>query len=661
MCKITEKRFLIPKWNPNNDGKDSIDPQTDCQQYVLSQVVYMVYLIAVGAICLAFTSQVTAATYYVDVMGGNDDNNGLSPSMAWASIGKVNDFVFLDGDTVCLKRGEVYRDEPVRVYHLPDNFTLRDYGSGPKPWINGNIVRPISIEPSSRKDNLVIMNIDISGQDWFSGKSTNLSVDNINNLIIDGVIGDGYKGRSGFTIGKNAITIRGGCIGDIEIKNCSLENWGLRDLLSPPRDYMGITILKVTNANTTIFIHNNIIHNISADAIHLHNNNVSAYIFENTLYNCGEDCIDLKGSSNNEIHNNELYREPGFVGDGGSGSGGWPTLIDLHEYEGMVARNNIIRDNYFHGGDVAAIKPYRVDGLDIYRNTIEYSAIAMRIGNYCKDVHFFNNIVRGTYLFENNAYSGTKIHDNIFHESFIDMKSCNQTDIRNNIIYSYNPDLYLLTYTHGTFPTVTCNLWHNPESEKRILWKKVRYDVSDYNLWLPDHPGDLFYDPLFADRSFLRFAWEEFPQTIDIQEGFETGDFSVLSWFNKRNWFIDDHNPHTGVFSARSMPIADRESCSMGFIFDAKEDFFIEFACKTSTEAEYDFLRFYIDGTVTGSWSGDMEWTQVAYKIEPGAHEFRWEYAKDVNVSSLDDSVWVDDISLFLAGELEPAGDSEQQ
>ena len=99
----------------------------------------------------------------------------------------------------------------------------------------------------------------------------------------------------------------------------------------------------------------------------------------------------------------------------------------------------------------------------------------------------------------------------------------------------------------------------------------------------------------------------------------------------------------------------------MGFIFDAKDDFLIDFACKTSTEAKFDFLRFYIDGTVAGSWSGHMEWTQVAYKVEPGAHEFRWEYAKDVSVSSLDDSVWVDDISLFVNGSLEPAGDSEQQ
>ena len=127
MCKITDRCFLIPKWNPNNDGKDGIDLQTDCLRCVLSQVVCMVCLLAVGMICLAFATQVTAATYYVDAMGGNDDNDGLSPSTAWASIGKVNDFVFLDGDTVCLKRGEVYSDEPVRVHSFTSFAVKRIY------------------------------------------------------------------------------------------------------------------------------------------------------------------------------------------------------------------------------------------------------------------------------------------------------------------------------------------------------------------------------------------------------------------------------------------------------------------------------------------------------------------------------------------------------
>ena len=84
----------------------------------------------------------------------------------------------------------------------------------------------------------ILVNLDISGQGWAPTKSTNISIRNVNGLLIDGVVGDGHRGWDGTTLPKNAIAAGENCSGRIEIKNCHLENWGPLDLLSGALDYV---------------------------------------------------------------------------------------------------------------------------------------------------------------------------------------------------------------------------------------------------------------------------------------------------------------------------------------------------------------------------------------------------------------------------------------
>jgi len=51
-------------------------------------------------------SDAWSATYYVDATNGNDANNGLSPSIPWKTIAKVNTSSFKPGDQILIKRGE---------------------------------------------------------------------------------------------------------------------------------------------------------------------------------------------------------------------------------------------------------------------------------------------------------------------------------------------------------------------------------------------------------------------------------------------------------------------------------------------------------------------------------------------------------------------------
>ena len=70
----------------------------------------------------------------------------------------------------------------------------------------------------------------------------------------------------------------------------------------------------------------------------------------------------------------------------------------------------------------------------------------------------------------------------------------------------------------------------------------------------------------------------------------------------------------------------------------------MSFYYKVSSESNYDKLHFKIDGVEKNNWSGEVSWAQASYALTPGSHELRWEYSKDVSVSSGSDCAWIDNV-----------------
>ena len=65
-----------------------------------------------------------------------------------------------------------------------------------------------------------------------------------------------------------------------------------------------------------------------------------------------------------------------------------------------------------------------------------------------------------------------------------------------------------------------------------------------------------------------------------------------------------------------------------------------------SSEANYDFLIFYIDDEEQERWSGDLWWSEHSYQITPGQHTYKWEYVKDHSVDYGSDCACIDYITL---------------
>ena len=90
-------------------------------------------------LCLALSSVAFATTYYVDSVGGNDNNTGTSQSTPWQNLTKVNTVTFTAGDQILLKCGSVWNGQQLypKGSGTSGNPILVDmYGTGSKPLIN---------------------------------------------------------------------------------------------------------------------------------------------------------------------------------------------------------------------------------------------------------------------------------------------------------------------------------------------------------------------------------------------------------------------------------------------------------------------------------------------------------------------------------------------
>ena len=130
-------------------------------------------------------------------------------------------------------------------------------------------------------------------------------------------------------------------------------------------------------------------------------------------------------------------------------------------------------------------------------------------------------------------------------------------------------------------------------------------------------------------------------------EGFETGDFSTFDWHSASPiyaWEVVTQNPYEGSYCAKSSAISDYETSALYITLDIATESEISFFYKVSSESNYDKLYFKIDGTERGNWSGEVSWTQATYQLTPGRHELRWEYSKDVSMTSGSDCAWIDNV-----------------
>ncbi len=140
-----------------------------------------------------------------------------------------------------------------------------------------------------------------------------------------------------------------------------------------------------------------------------------------------------------------------------------------------------------------------------------------------------------------------------------------------------------------------------------------------------------------------------------VLEDFESASFAVFPWeqVGAAPWQIAS-SPYEGSWCAQSGSITHNEQSQLVLTVDIQSADDISFYYKVSSESNYDYLRFYIDGVEQASWSGTVDWSLGTYPVSVGTHTFMWAYTKDGSVDTGSDCAWIDYI-VFPALGLPPA------
>lgn len=132
----------------------------------------------------------------------------------------------------------------------------------------------------------------------------------------------------------------------------------------------------------------------------------------------------------------------------------------------------------------------------------------------------------------------------------------------------------------------------------------------------------------------------------DATEDFETGDFTKFDWQfdGDAGWLTTTSTVNQGSYSAVNDSVDDSETTSLIIELDILNSGSVSFYKKVSSEENWDYLRFFIDGVEQGSWSGEVDWSFESFDVTNGQHVFEWQYSKDGSVSDGNDCAWIDDI-----------------
>jgi Carboxypeptidase regulatory-like domain/Secretion system C-terminal sorting domain len=133
-------------------------------------------------------------------------------------------------------------------------------------------------------------------------------------------------------------------------------------------------------------------------------------------------------------------------------------------------------------------------------------------------------------------------------------------------------------------------------------------------------------------------------------EGFESGNFMQFPWIMQGNlpWTISTDLPFYGTYCAKSGAILDNQESILSMTLNVTTAGDLSFAHRVSSEADWDFLEFYIDDVMEGMWSGITDWSfpgSNVYPIEVGTHVFKWRFMKDAGAAGGEDCAWIDHIT----------------
>ncbi len=149
--------------------------------------------------------------------------------------------------------------------------------------------------------------------------------------------------------------------------------------------------------------------------------------------------------------------------------------------------------------------------------------------------------------------------------------------------------------------------------------------------------------PSKSDESATNFSITADP----LGDALDTNDLGLV-WSTSGDlpWFLQTTTTQDGVDAAQSGAITHSQTSSMQTTIAGPGT--LTFWWKVSSELNYDFLRFFLNGVEqTGSLariSGNIDWVRKTVNIPTGNNVVEWRYTKDGSVDGNANTAWVDQL-----------------
>ena len=437
-------------------------------------------------------SAALGATYYVDSVNGNDNNNGTSAATAWRTFTKVNSVTFQAGDEILLKAGCVWNDTmlwPKGSGSAGNPIVIDMYDTGAKPVINGNYANLQAVYLYNQQyweiSNLEVTNWNPGGKTEIRGIAVigeDVGVLNhvyVRNCIIHDINGarlvGGDKGKCNAGIyydcwgGSvkthwNDVLIEGNTIYNVDMTGIKVWNGAWFGWKCHERDY-----------HTNVVVRNNCVDNIGGDGITPHMC-IAPLVEYNVASRCRQRAegaayvaIWTYEADDAVVQYNEAYLTSGTK-DG-----------QAYDIDG-VQRRGIYQYNYSHDNDGGFILLCEEPGNACYycdSPVVRYN-ISQNDGISGARTFHLSGKVLNAQIYNNTIYRGPSVGANVVENFTWKGTSALNTRWWNNVFYNLGSGDYVDVLRNGA--------------------------VWDYNLFYGNHPPNeppdahkLTSDPQFVN------------------------------------------------------------------------------------------------------------------------------------------------------------------
>jgi hypothetical protein len=180
-----------------------------------------------------------------------------------------------------------------------------------------------------------------------------------------------------------------------------------------------------------------------------------------------------------------------------------------------------------------------------------------------------------------------------------------------------------------------------------IGWEWVDGSFLIYENWASSQPLDGKHAYVSGDTSALwRSAEDSETRGAYAMQSTSPGLAEADLVLTTGEWASDSLVNRDGYMSARASAL-DNSSTYREYMIAGPA--LLDFYWKVSSEKDFDYFTFSINGGVRDSISGEVDWAYRSIELGPGSHRIRWEYSKDESAGIGADAAWLDEVVVYPA------------